>query len=105
MEFTRLAMLIIMMMIIIVIIITKNYTAPLNFKTQKRYPDHRLLVANGSTNTGTDILVVFLHAAGTKVNTLEHVRITAVESTSKMTPEVGPRPGVQQFGVDLFDVQ
>ena len=67
MEFTRLAMLIIMM-IIIIIVITKNYIAPLNFKTQRRYPDHRLLVANGSTNTGTDILVVFLHAAGTKVN-------------------------------------
>jgi len=95
----------ILIIIMIIIIITKNYIAPLNFKTQRRYPDHRLLVANGSANTGTDILVVFLHAAGTKVNTFEHVRITAVESTSKMTPEVWPRPGVKQFGVDLFDVQ
>jgi len=39
------------------------------------------------------------------VNTFEHVRITAVESTSKMTPEVGRRPGVKQFSVDLLDVQ
>jgi len=62
-------LIIIMIIIIIIIIITKNYIAPLNFKTQRCYPDHRLLVANDSANTGTDILVVFLHAAGTKVNT------------------------------------
>ena len=94
-----------MAILIIIIIITKNYIEPLNFKTQRHYPDHRLLVANGPANTGTDTLVVFLHAAGTKVNTFEHVRITAVESTYKMTPEVGPRLGVKQFGVDLLDVQ
>ena len=62
-------------------------------------------MANGPANTGTDTLVVFLHAAGTKVNTVEHVRITAVESTYKMTSEVGRRPGVKQFGVDLLNVQ
>ena len=95
----------IIIMIIIIIIITKKYIAPLYFKTQGCYPDHRLLVVNGPANTGTDTLVVFLHASGTKVNTIEHVRITAVGSTSKMTPEVGPTPGVKQFGVDLLDVQ
>jgi len=105
-QLTRFTILI-MIIIIIIITITKNYIAPLNFKIQRRYPDHRLLVkmVNGPANTGTDTLVVFFHAAGTKVNTFEHVRRTAVESRSTMTPEVGPRPGVKQFSVDLFDVQ
>ena len=97
----------ILIMIIIIITITKNYIAPLNFKIQRRFPDHRLLakMVNGPANTGTDTLVVFFHATETKVNTFEHVRRTVVESRFKMTPEVGRRPGVKQFGVDLLDVQ
>ena len=107
-QLTRFTILIMIIIIIIIIItIMKNYIAPLNFKIQRRFPDHRLLakMVNGPANTGTDTLVVFFHATETKVNTFEHVRRTAVESRSTMTPEVGPRPGVKQFSVDLLDVQ